>query len=619
MKQAAGIAYTSSAGRMLFLRRAADSDHAGEWCFPGGGVEDGETPEQAAMRESMEEIGALPYGDRRQIHEMDNDDGVHFTTFRQAVQHEFTPRLNDEHTEHVWAGMDDLPEPLHPGVRESLGSMAMDKAMQVRRPGMERLAFDKATVRSIDAYGRMRVEVSPISKAAVNDYLGAEIPKWEELGLDPRGIYSLLRDPEELAKAADSFNGIPLLDTHVPVTAWDHPFGKVVGSTGTDAVFEAPYLKNSLAIWTAEAIERIESDEQRELSSAYGYVADMTPGTYEGIPYHGVMRAIKANHVSLVRQGRAGSDVIVGDSQLEHEDMPKPLSRQATLAKGALMAALKPKLAADAMPNLNGILRGVTAENWNNSKKLIVAKIKPKLAQDADVEALVQLLDNLETEPEVMPAAQDVDDPGNTDDTALDADPVEEILALLRGKVSDEDLKSVEDKLRAKVAGDDADGDGDEEALLMKVQELLSKLKPAKPQGAADTDPPADGGSTPGKEDDVNKTAMDAAIQAATTNAVVMAKDAARKEAREIADAEKFIRPWVGELAIAQDSAESVYKAALETLGVKVEGVHASAYRHILEAQPKPGQEHRVRIAQDSKPAADLHDRFPGLALIKSI
>ena len=42
----------------------------------------------------------------------------------------------------------------------------------------------------------------------------------------------------------------------------------------------------------AATIAGIESEEQRELSCGYRYTADMSPGTYRGQRYDGVMRQI---------------------------------------------------------------------------------------------------------------------------------------------------------------------------------------------------------------------------------------------------------------------------------------------------------------------------------------
>jgi hypothetical protein len=176
------------------------------------------------------------------------------------------------------------------------------------------MAFDRATVRSVDKDGRLHVEITNISKACVNPYFGYEIPDAERLGLDLNRAHMLLRDPDELRKAAATSNNIQLLDRHVPVSAADDKKELVIGSTGTDGVFNAPFLQNSLVVWDADAIKRIESGETQELSCAYRYVADMTPGIYEGIRYDGVMRELCFNHVALVERGRAGPDVVVGDS-----------------------------------------------------------------------------------------------------------------------------------------------------------------------------------------------------------------------------------------------------------------------------------------------------------------
>ncbi len=178
------------------------------------------------------------------------------------------------------------------------------------------LAFDRASLRTVDQDGRMRVELSHISKAMVCPYLGSEIPDCEELGLDPDRVYMLLRDPEELAKSVDTWNAIPLLNEHVAVSSDDHKPHNVVGATGNNAKFNAPYLDNSLVVWVQDSIDKIESGEQTEISCAYYYTPDMTPGEYEGVEYDGVMRNIVANHVALVSKGRAGPDVLVADSQI---------------------------------------------------------------------------------------------------------------------------------------------------------------------------------------------------------------------------------------------------------------------------------------------------------------
>ena len=179
------------------------------------------------------------------------------------------------------------------------------------------VAFDKASARVTDAQGFMHVAGCNISKETVNPYRGDEIPNWKALGLDPAHVYAIYRPGDELTKAAKTFDNLPLLDGHVEVGAVDledpSTKARVVGSTGQTAQFKGSYLTNDLVIWTAGAIAGVDSKEQTELSCAYRYSIDMTPGVFNGVPYDGKMRDIRGNHVALVEQGRAGHDVVVKD------------------------------------------------------------------------------------------------------------------------------------------------------------------------------------------------------------------------------------------------------------------------------------------------------------------
>lgn len=175
-------------------------------------------------------------------------------------------------------------------------------------------AFDKKSARSFDADGRMRVRDCVISVAEVNPYYGKEIPKAAELGLTPTAVYDLYRDPEALALAADSFNGLPLMIRHVAQTADDPRKHDQAGS-----VYNARYadgkLRADLLVSDAKAIELIESGQLADLSSSYRYRADMTPVEVEGRKAHGSMRDIQGNHVALVEDGRA-TGAHVADSAL---------------------------------------------------------------------------------------------------------------------------------------------------------------------------------------------------------------------------------------------------------------------------------------------------------------
>lgn len=132
MEKAAGILLVSGGGKVLLMRRAPGGrDHGGEWVFPGGGIEEGESLEQAARREFQEETGVAYDG---QLTEWTRriKDGVDFTTFV-GQSEEFEPTLNDEHDLHKWVSFESaLADPpgeviLHPGAATALKRFGMDE------------------------------------------------------------------------------------------------------------------------------------------------------------------------------------------------------------------------------------------------------------------------------------------------------------------------------------------------------------------------------------------------------------------------------------------------------------------------------------------------------------
>lgn len=277
----------------------------------------------------------------------------------------------------------------------------------------EMLAFDRASVRQFDKVGRLQIERSNLSKANVCGYFGHEIPGAEALGLDPQKLYQLYRHPDELRKAVSTFNNIPVLCRHKP----DYPGAPAreyrVGTTHANSEFDGTYLVNGMSIWDNSAIAGIETDEQREISSSYAYVADMTPGTTpDGEPYDGVMRNIVGNHVALVGDGRAGPDCLVMDS-LPQELKRMKLSKKEVAVLTALGTYLAPRLAQDAAPK--DLLRLMAQ---HKRPAAIASAVKTayseRLAQDMDIEPaeLAQLMESAEAVPEL---AGD-DDTGLTDE-----------------------------------------------------------------------------------------------------------------------------------------------------------------------------------------------------------
>ena len=474
--------------------------------------------------------------------------------------------------------------------------MAFDKAIDVEatRHAIDGIAFDRSTVRRVDPDGRLHVETSNISKANVCPYLGREIPDSQSLNLDPDKIYQLYRDPEELARGAATFNNLPLLSKHVPVSAADHRPELVVGSTGSHATFDAPHLKNSLVIWAKDAIQAVEESIQKELSSAYRYRADMTPGVApDGVKFDGVMRDIVGNHVALVKEGRAGADVVVGDST--EELAMKNLSRKAAMAQGALAVYLLPKLAQDQKISVLPLLKDVTQKNFKAKKAGIATGLKKaaegKLAQDASLDDVVDLLDTLEK-------MELPDDEPKTEDEAEAVDP----MVWLKSKLSSDDFAEYEKM--AKPAKD--------------AERVTAMTKEKTDAGEENTTIPLkDPDKDPAKKDAaITPAAMDAAIQ----KAAKAATESAIKIQQQIRSAEREVHPYVGNLTVAFDSAEEVYRAALDILKIDNADIHASALPTILKMQPVPGEKKPThRVAMDGKSVKGFNERFPGAASIGNL
>jgi DNA topoisomerase-1 len=103
MINAAFIMFRTPEGKVLLLRRAHEGgDHGGEWALPGGKVEEGETSEQAAVREVWEEIKyRAGHAGKWFCRRVKN--GVDATTYLYDVDDEFSPRLaRDEHDDWRW-------------------------------------------------------------------------------------------------------------------------------------------------------------------------------------------------------------------------------------------------------------------------------------------------------------------------------------------------------------------------------------------------------------------------------------------------------------------------------------------------------------------------------------
>ena len=316
LPSAAGVMIFDPDGRALFLCRSGESDHLGEWCWPGGGVDPGETPEEAARREVEEETGHRIDGGLSPVDQSRGD--ADFTTFLHQVPAQFEPRLNDEHSAHIWARPGNPPQPLHSGVAATLqrynGSAAAE-AKDCSAPAMDAaiaLALDRSN-RNIDGDGHLRARHNLLTRAEVSPYRGEEINAVEPLGLEPNRIYYLYRLPDELKKGAATLEGKPVLIKHKPISSDDHPEDLVVGAVNNPEL-SGDELYGDISVWTRGAVDSILNGSKKHISLGYHYKPVMGGGVApNGQKFDGVMKDIRYNHLALVDSPRV-KDAVVADS-----------------------------------------------------------------------------------------------------------------------------------------------------------------------------------------------------------------------------------------------------------------------------------------------------------------
>lgn len=580
-------------------------------------------------------------------------------------------------------------------------------------------AFDRAaetSVRQKDKDGRLHVAKSHISKSIVNPYFGKEIPNYKALGLDPKKKYYLLRDPLELSKPETiaSFNNLPILKKHAPLDAKNHDPSLVIGSTGTDCTWDAPYLDNSLVFWPQKDIDEIEKGEKKQLSSAYRYDPIMEPGEYEGTHYDGRMTNIRGSHVALVPEGRAGPDVMVGDSKsgmaAQEGRVKTKFSPAALTAYGALRTYLQPRLAEDAKISILPLLRDLTNKNFRDKLPALTKEVQlacdGKLAQDADLDDIAEILESLhrsEEEHEDHEDEEEVEDldpnsgfpygGGEEEESRDSPEMIAKVKHYLEGKISPEEMQELDhiieeeentmdrrrdaddraardrrdaddkrmadDKRRADDMWDRRADDArrrlgrDETPEEMEEREREQSSEDARHRMGRDESEEEREEREKGEGEDRRRRADDRRARAddkrraddarrkaddkkrakdepsdfegkpelvTAHDAQIMVDKAVRKatlDQRAIQDALRDVRPIVGDLSMAFDSADGVYEKALNMKGIETKGVHPSAYKRMLEMVPKGSTTPRPKMALDSAAKSDFESRFAGASRIR--
>lgn len=297
----------------------------------------------------------------------------------------------------------------------------------------------------------------------------------------------------------------------------------------------------------------------------------------------------------------------------------KPHSRTALRFEGMLAAHVLPKLAKDNAPKFMKHIhaglakvtrKGLMATDGKTIKPgvlkaiVVMAKdgLEDMLAPEAKAaggagpdDVIMKLLEHaLEGGASETPEMDEMAPEEQGDPAAPKKKSLAEVLKA-RG-MSDDDISGIESEMGSMDEAEESSEEDDEAA---EAAADAAKDKAAKDKAAKDA-----------LEGKVDKKAMDAAIAKAVKGAEDKMK--ATQEARD------FVRPYVGDVSMAHDSAGAVYEATLKSLGVDSNGVKdPAALRAILSVVPKPNAKtNDAPIALDSAAVKSLSERFPHAAKI---
>jgi hypothetical protein len=287
------------------------------------------------------------------------------------------------------------------------------------------------------------------------------------------------------------------------------------------------------------------------------------------------------------------------DENLLREESPPEMSKR----DKAALAGLKTMLAEDAsLGEITEFVRALSALETGGSAEGEEEEISEEFGNE-DTESEDDAPGAIAEVNSGVPGAE-----GEGEEAASD-EPAAQIHAMLKNKLSPEEMAQIGELLEKIAAPEDEGEESDEHDA-----EVTDKPEEENPEGE-DEDEEDD--MTTQDKDLVTRPAMDEAIKAA----VASAEKRAKANAKEVRDAEHAVRPWVGELAMAFDSAEDVYRQALTMLKVPgAKTIHVSALPDVLKLIPRPGQQatpaREVSLGMDAAAAADFGKMFPNAGRI---
>jgi hypothetical protein len=163
------------------------------------------------------------------------------------------------------------------------------------------------------------------------------------------------------------------------------------------------------------------------------------------------------------------------------------------------------------------------------------------------------------------------------------------------------DKKAKDKKAKDAKAKDDEEEAEDES----EEEEKKAKSKDAKPAKDAKAAEEHEDDFKPKGKDSVTKDELDSAVR--------KARDDMRREMQALAAAREAVKPVVGQISMALDSADDVYKFALDHLGINLKGVSPETYATLFEVHQsatRKATRHASLAMDTSSNSTDFYEEF---------
>lgn len=121
---AKGLVINNEGEVLCLKRRPNDAHNPSTWDFPGGRLEEGESPFDGLKRECIEEIGQdIEIVHPVNIHHFTREDGQKITMvcfLCKQSDSEQEVKLSEEHTEYKWLGAAEARDIIHEGFHQDI-------------------------------------------------------------------------------------------------------------------------------------------------------------------------------------------------------------------------------------------------------------------------------------------------------------------------------------------------------------------------------------------------------------------------------------------------------------------------------------------------------------------